>query len=151
MEVEEHEPQESTIQDTLIEDQTEQLLTEQTESHPAPASATRFPLATVRRILKEDEDIQKVKKETVIIISKLTVISREFFVAKMARELLELAQNDRRKTIQPQDLQFLVHTRDQYDFLTHTVPYPEITKKKPKATSAPPEQFKPVKRTEPGL
>ncbi|KAF9089981.1 hypothetical protein BGX23_006322 [Mortierella sp. AD031] len=79
---------------------------------------TVLPVARVKRIIKEDKDIQMVSNDAVFLISLATELFLESFTAKA----FNLAKIEKRKTVSYKDLATAVTQHDSLEFLQDVVP-----------------------------
>ncbi|KAK3815425.1 MAG: histone-fold-containing protein [Benniella sp.] len=79
---------------------------------------SQLPVARVKRIIKEDKDVQIVSNEAVFLISIATEIFLEGFTAKA----FNLAKLEKRKTVLYKDLATAVTQYDSLEFLQDVVP-----------------------------
>jgi len=88
------------------------------DDKPISPTSTAFPLARVQRIIKTDEDVNKITSEAVFLIAKST----EFFLENFVTESYKSTKRDKRRTIQYKDLAKAVQDIDSLEFLTDIVP-----------------------------
>ncbi|KAG0246134.1 histone-fold-containing protein [Mortierella sp. GBAus27b] len=79
---------------------------------------TQLPAARIKRIIKEDKDVQMVSNEAVFLISVATEVFLEGFIAKA----FNLAKLEKRKTLSYKDLATAVTQHDSLEFLQDVVP-----------------------------
>ncbi|KAG0347327.1 hypothetical protein BG004_007984 [Podila humilis] len=79
---------------------------------------TQLPVARVKRIIKEDKDINMVSNDAVFLISMATELFLESFTAKA----FNLAKMEKRKTIAYKDLATAVTQHDSLEFLQDVIP-----------------------------
>ncbi|KAF9931873.1 hypothetical protein FBU30_009453 [Linnemannia zychae] len=79
---------------------------------------TQLPVARVKRIIKEDKDVQMVSNDAVFLISLATELFLESFTAKA----FNLAKIEKRKTVSYKDLATAVTQHDSLEFLQDVVP-----------------------------
>ncbi|KAF9985189.1 hypothetical protein BGZ65_011496 [Modicella reniformis] len=79
---------------------------------------TQLPAARVKRIIKEDKDVQMVGNEAVFLISVATEMFLESFTAKA----FNLSKLEKRKTVSYKDLATAVTQHDSLEFLQDVVP-----------------------------
>ncbi|ORZ26258.1 histone-fold-containing protein [Lobosporangium transversale] len=79
---------------------------------------TKLPAARVKRIIKEDKDVQMVSNDAVFLISMAT----EFFLESFTKKAFNLARIGKRKTVSYMDLATAVTQHDSLEFLQDVVP-----------------------------
>ncbi|KAF9142568.1 hypothetical protein BG015_000750 [Linnemannia schmuckeri] len=79
---------------------------------------TQLPVARVKRIIKEDKDVQMVSNDAVFLISLATELFLESFTAKA----FNLAKIEKRKTVSYKDLATAVTQHDSLEFLQDVIP-----------------------------
>ncbi|KAI1321181.1 hypothetical protein EDD11_007747 [Mortierella claussenii] len=79
---------------------------------------TQLPAARIKRIIKEDKDVQMVSNDAVFVISIATELFLESFTAKA----FNLAKLEKRKTVHYKDLAKAVTQHDSLEFLQDVVP-----------------------------
>ncbi|KAF9159978.1 hypothetical protein BGX21_003160 [Mortierella sp. AD011] len=79
---------------------------------------SQLPAARVKRIIKEDKDVQMVSNDAVFLISMATELFLESFTAKA----FNLAKIEKRKTVYYKDLATAVTQHDSLEFLQDVVP-----------------------------
>ncbi|KAF9354042.1 hypothetical protein BGX26_008195 [Mortierella sp. AD094] len=84
----------------------------------AAKGVTQLPAARVKRIIKEDKDVQMVSNDAVFLISMATELFLESFTAKA----FNLAKIEKRKTVSYKDLATAVTQHDSLEFLQDVVP-----------------------------
>ncbi|KAF9115002.1 hypothetical protein BGX27_009221 [Mortierella sp. AM989] len=84
----------------------------------AAKGVTQLPAARVKRIIKEDRDVQMVSNDAVFLISMATELFLEGFTAKA----FNLAKIEKRKTVSYKDLATAVTQHDSLEFLQDVVP-----------------------------
>ncbi|RPD62485.1 histone-fold-containing protein [Lentinus tigrinus ALCF2SS1-7] len=93
----------------------------------APETLTReagkslLPHARVQRILKADKDLIMVQREASFLISRAT----EEFIQRIAEAAQQVAERERRSTVQAKDLIASVRRADEFAFLEELLPYLE--------------------------
>jgi DNA polymerase epsilon subunit 4 len=98
-----------------------------------PTGENTLPLSKVRKIISQDEDVEKCSTNAAFIIT----VATEMFIQHMAREAHNNAKVERkpRKNIQYQDLANAVAHHDNLQFLEDTIPR-AVPYKKIKASAA---------------
>ncbi|KAF9436962.1 hypothetical protein BGZ76_002413 [Entomortierella beljakovae] len=79
---------------------------------------TQLPAARVKRIIKEDKEVQMVSNDAVFLISMATELFLEGFTSKA----FNLAKMEKRKTVSYKDLAMAVTQHDSLEFLQDVVP-----------------------------
>ncbi|KAF9968718.1 hypothetical protein BGZ70_009640 [Mortierella alpina] len=79
---------------------------------------TQLPVARIKRIIKEDKDVQMVSNDAVFIISLAT----EMFLESFTSKAFNLAKLEKRKTVSYKDLATAVSQHDSLEFLQDVVP-----------------------------
>ncbi|KAI9016698.1 histone-fold-containing protein [Hyaloraphidium curvatum] len=86
----------------------------------AKATAPSFPLSRVRKIMKEDKDVQKLSQDGVVAVA----FSTEIFLGYLLERAYEYAQKDKRKTVMYKDIAAAVRDIEQLEFLRDVIPAP---------------------------
>ena len=73
----------------------------------------RFPLAKIKNIMKLDDDIKLCQKNAYYVIGKLT----ELFLKELARNSYLVCKNQKRKTINIEDISTAIRQNDKYSFI----------------------------------
>ncbi|XP_026819182.1 nuclear transcription factor Y subunit gamma-like [Rhopalosiphum maidis] len=84
-----------------------------------------FPLSRIKRVMKLDDNVDRVNLESTIILSKAV----EIFTKELNLFGWIHAKNQRRRTLMKNDISMAVSMYNQFDFLTDIVPRVEATKK----------------------
>ncbi|TFK91966.1 histone-fold-containing protein, partial [Polyporus arcularius HHB13444] len=98
-----------------------------TKKPKAPETLTReagkslLPHARVQKILKADKDLIMVQREAAFLISRAT----EEFIQRIAEAAQQVAERERRSTVQAKDLVASVRRADEFAFLEELLPYLE--------------------------
>ncbi|KAG0257022.1 hypothetical protein BG011_004207 [Mortierella polycephala] len=79
---------------------------------------TQLPAARVKRIIKEDKDVQMVSNDAVFLIS----VATEMFLESFTARAFNLAKLEKRKTVSYKDLATAVSQYDSLEFLQDVVP-----------------------------
>lgn len=90
-----------------------------------------LPLARIKRIIKLDEEVKNVSKESVATIAKAT----ELFIARMALKTATTARIRGGRTINMNDLLHTIHTIRSFEFLDMDFPKPVTTETKSKSST----------------
>ncbi|OUM68984.1 hypothetical protein PIROE2DRAFT_3220 [Piromyces sp. E2] len=83
-----------------------------------PQTTTSFPLARVKRIMKEDKDVIQCSNESVFLVSLAT----EYFLDYFAKKSFNQSQSEKRRTVTYKDIAKVVKDVDQLEFLSDVVP-----------------------------
>ena len=76
-------------------------------------SLMRFPLAKIKNIMKLDDDIKLCQKNAYFVIGKLT----ELFLQELAKNSYLVCKNQKRKTINIEDINTAIRQNDKYSFI----------------------------------
>ena len=76
-------------------------------------SLMRFPLAKIKNIIKLDDDIKLCQKNAYFVIGKLT----ELFLQELAKNSYLVCKNQKRKTINIEDINTAIRQSDKYSFI----------------------------------
>merc|ERR1712098_76435 len=79
-----------------------------------------FPIARIKKIMKLDEDVEKISVEAPFLLEKAC----ELLVMELTMRSQTL--NVRRATMTKNDISYAVNSYDQFDFLIDIVPEPSI-------------------------
>lgn len=90
------------------------IINDEVSGHAQKSISTQIPLARIRRIMKEDEDMGLCSSEVVTIISMAT----ELFSEYLAKKAFEYSKRDKRKTLLLRDIARAVKETDDLFFLT---------------------------------
>merc|ERR1712166_149742 len=107
---------------------------------PGDETNVIFPLARIKKIIKADPEVKTVNKEALQLIGKAT----ELLLSELARAALNVAEKNKRKTVNYNDVATVVRTHEVFCFLEDTVrPSPGDPKPAAAAASMPePKQTK---------
>merc|ERR550519_1872297 len=97
----------SEVQNTL--DPTES----QSQAEEAPEKLFKFPLGTIKRIMKLDPDLNMTNQDATFLISKAT----EMFIESLTRESYGYTTKSKKKTIQKNDITTAIETTEILAFL----------------------------------
>lgn len=73
----------------------------------------RFPLGTIKRIMKLDDDVQMLNQEAILCVTKAT----EFFIESLAKESFGYTSKNKKKTIMKNDVNTAIETAECLAFL----------------------------------
>jgi len=99
-----------------VEQQNESTLPSQIreeETTVTPAKLFRFPLGTIKKIVKLDEDVHMVNAEAIFLISKVT----EQFIESLAVESFSYTTKNKKKTLMKNDVNTAIETVEALAFL----------------------------------
>jgi len=94
-----------------------------------------FPLARIKKIIKADPEVKTVNKEALQLIGKAT----ELLLSELARAALNVAEKNKRKTVNYNDVATVVRTHEVFCFLEDTVRPSPGESNKPTAQPSMPE------------
>ncbi|KAJ3056530.1 hypothetical protein HK102_011186, partial [Quaeritorhiza haematococci] len=89
------------------------------------ATATTFPQARVKKIMKEDKEVVAVGTDAVFLVALAT----EKFVEMVSRKAYQFTKQDNRKGVSYKDLSKAIRDVDQLEFLSDVIPTPIPFKK----------------------
>ncbi|KAI9164571.1 DNA-directed DNA polymerase epsilon, subunit C [Blastocladiella emersonii ATCC 22665] len=81
-------------------------------------TATVFPVSRIKKIIKEDQDVEVVSQEAVFLIAK----AAEMFLEKLAWEACQTAEGEKRKMVQYRDVVRVAESVDEFFFLEDILP-----------------------------
>jgi len=90
-----------------------------------------LPLARIKKIMKLDEDVKMISAEAPLLFAKAT----EIFIHELTLRAWLHTEDNKRRTLQRNDIAMAISKYDQFDFLIDIVPRDEI---KPKKEEKPP-------------
>lgn len=79
---------------------------------------SKLPLARIKKIVKMDEDVQMIGSEVPVLFSK----AAEIFIQELSIRAWIHTEENRRRTIQRNDISMAVARNEQFDFLIDVVP-----------------------------
>eukprot|EP00118_Oscarella_pearsei_P008639 m.45712 g.45712 ORF g.45712 m.45712 type:complete len:388 (+) comp33625_c0_seq23:89-1252(+) len=77
-----------------------------------------LPLARIKKIMKQDEEVKMISAEAPVLFSK----AAEIFVAELSLRSWTHTEDNKRRTLQKNDVAMAVSKYDQFDFLIDIVP-----------------------------
>ncbi|KAL6778130.1 hypothetical protein ACKKBG_A17035 [Auxenochlorella protothecoides x Auxenochlorella symbiontica] len=92
-----------------------------TEPDPAHFKNQTLPLARIKKIMKSDEDVRMISAEAPVLFAKAC----EFFVLELTQRAWQAAEENKRRTLQRNDVAMAIQHIDVFDFLLDIVPYEE--------------------------
>lgn len=96
-----------------------------------------LPLARIKKIMKLDEDVKMISAEAPLLFAKAT----EIFIHELTLRAWLHTEDNKRRTLQRNDIAMAISKYDQFDFLIDIVPRDEIKPKKEAETAkSPPQQ-----------
>lgn len=97
-----------------------------------------LPLARIKKIMKLDEDVKMISAEAPLLFAKAT----EIFIHELTLRAWLHTEDNKRRTLQRNDIAMAISKYDQFDFLIDIVPRDEIKpKKETEAKVVQPEVF----------
>eukprot|EP01134_Creolimax_fragrantissima_P001915 CFRG1915T1 len=94
-----------------------------------------LPLARIKKIMKLDEDVKMISAEALILFSK----ALEIFIRELGMRSWGHTEENKRRTLQRNDIAMAVSRNDTFDFLIDIVPRDDI-----KSTKRPEEEIRPM-------
>lgn len=91
-----------------------------------------LPLARIKKIMKLDEDVKMISAEAPLLFAK----AAEIFIHELTLRAWVHTENNKRRTLQRNDIAMAITKFDQFDFLIDIVPREEI---KPQRKDSPPK------------
>lgn len=91
-----------------------------------------LPLARIKKIMKLDEDVKMISAEAPLLFAK----AAEIFIHELTLRAWVHTENNKRRTLQRNDIAMAITKFDQFDFLIDIVPREEI---KPQRKESPPK------------
>lgn len=97
-----------------------------------------LPLARIKKIMKLDEEVKMISAEAPLLFAKAT----EIFIHELTLRAWLHTEDNKRRTLQRNDIAMAISKYDQFDFLIDIVPRDEIKPKKEETkTTVQPEVF----------
>ena len=93
-----------------------------------------LPLARIKKIMKLDEDVKMISAEAPVLFSK----AAEMFIHELTMRAWIHTEDNKRRTLQRNDIAMAITKYDQFDFLIDIVPRDEVAMK-PTTTNAKPQ------------
>lgn len=90
-----------------------------------------LPLARIKKIMKLDEDVKMISAEAPLLFAK----AAEIFIHELTLRSWVHTEDNRRRTLQRNDIAMAITKFDQFDFLIDIVPRDDIKQNKPKEES----------------
>ena len=76
-----------------------------------------LPLARIKRIMKSDEDVRMISAEAPVLFAKAC----EMFILEMTLRSWNYSENNKRKTLQKEDVKEAIQRTDIFDFLVDVI------------------------------
>jgi nuclear transcription factor Y, gamma len=95
-----------------------------------------LPLARIKKIMKLDEDVKMISAEAPLLFAKAT----EIFIHELTLRAWLHTEDNKRRTLQRNDIAMAISKYDQFDFLIDIVPRDEIKPKKESETKSTTQQ-----------
>ncbi|XP_023952085.1 nuclear transcription factor Y subunit gamma isoform X3 [Bicyclus anynana] len=102
-----------------------------------------LPLARIKKIMKLDEEVKMISAEAPVLFAK----AAEIFIHELTLRAWSHTEDNKRRTLQRNDIAMAISKSDQFDFLIDIVPRHEVKPSKPRddpPRSAPPPDPQPV-------
>ncbi|XP_027338205.1 nuclear transcription factor Y subunit C-1-like [Abrus precatorius] len=77
-----------------------------------------LPLARIKKIMKADEDVDMISGEALVVVAKAC----EMFIMELTTRAWVKAEENRRLTLQKNDIRYAISRTDAFDFLVDIVP-----------------------------
>ena len=113
----------SKLNEALTEFWTEQLNemkklgTDKVETEQDFKNHNDLPLARIKRIMKSDEDVRMISAEAPVLFAKAC----EMFILEMTVRSWHYSENNKRKTLQKEDVREAIQRTDIFDFLVDVI------------------------------
>ncbi|KFM24506.1 Nuclear transcription factor Y subunit C-2 [Auxenochlorella protothecoides] len=90
-----------------------------TEPDPAHFKNQTLPLARIKKIMKSDEDVRMISAEAPVLFAKASgcTAACEFFVLELTQRAWQAAEENKRRTLQRNDVAMAIQHIDVFDFL----------------------------------
>lgn len=92
-----------------------------------------LPLARIKKIMKLDEDVKMISAEAPLLFAK----AAEIFIHELTLRAWVHTENNKRRTLQRNDIAMAISKFDQFDFLIDIVPREEIKPVRKETTATP--------------
>lgn len=96
-----------------------------------------LPLARIKKIMKLDEEVKMISAEAPIIFAK----AAELFIQELTIKAWQHTEENKRRTLQKNDITLAISKYDEFDFLIDIVPREEKKPANKKETSSPTSGF----------
>ncbi|XP_030024120.1 nuclear transcription factor Y subunit gamma-like [Manduca sexta] len=87
-----------------------------------------IPLARIKKIMKLDEEVKMISSEAPVLFAKAV----EIFIHELTLRAWRHTENNKRRTLQRNDIAMAISKSDQFDFLIDIVPRHEVKPNKPR-------------------
>ncbi|KAK1387921.1 Nuclear transcription factor Y subunit C-9 [Heracleum sosnowskyi] len=91
-----------------------------------------LPLARIKKIMKADEDVRMISSEAPVVFAKAC----EMFVMELTKRSWLHTEENKRRTLQKNDIAAAISKTDVYDFLVDIIPRDELKEEGPAVTRA---------------
>jgi len=95
---------------------------QQTQADPAEFKNSQLPLARIKKIMKSDEDVRMISAEAPVLFAKAC----EMFILELTLRSWYHAEENKRRTLQRNDVAAAITRTDIFDFLIDIVPQEEL-------------------------
>ncbi|PZC71516.1 hypothetical protein B5X24_HaOG213202 [Helicoverpa armigera] len=92
-----------------------------------------LPLARIKKIMKLDEEVKMISAEAPVLFAK----AAEIFIHELTLRAWAHTEDNKRRTLQRNDIAMAITKCDQFDFLIDIVPRHEVKPNKPRYDHAP--------------
>lgn len=92
-----------------------------------------LPLARIKKIMKLDEEVKMISAEAPVLFAK----AAEIFIHELTLRAWAHTEDNKRRTLQRNDIAMAISKCDQFDFLIDIVPRQEVKPNKPRYDHAP--------------
>ncbi|XP_065061942.1 nuclear transcription factor Y subunit gamma-like isoform X2 [Rhopilema esculentum] len=92
-----------------------------------------LPLARIKKIMKQDEEVKMISAEAPVLFSK----AAEIFISELSLRAWIHTEDNKRRTLQRNDIALAITKYDQFDFLIDIVPRDELKPQKRQGTMVP--------------
>ena len=98
-------------------DEMKKLGTDKVETEQDFKNHNDLPLASIKRIMKSDEDVRMISAEAPVLFAKAC----EMFILEMTVRSWNYSENNKRKTLQKEDIREAIQRTDIFDFLVDVI------------------------------
>ena len=98
-------------------DEMKKLGTDKVETEQDFKNHNDLPLARIKRIMKSDEDVRMISAEAPVLFAKAC----EMFILEMTVRSWHYSENNKRKTLQKEDIRESIQRTDIFDFLVDVI------------------------------
>lgn len=106
---------------------------EQVGNDPAEFKNHQLPLARIKKIMKSDEDVRMISAEAPVLFAKAC----EMFILELTLRSWIHSEENKRRTLQRNDIAAAITRTDIFDFLVDIVPREDVKPEVPPDTSRP--------------